>query len=81
MITSQTYVLISVIGLAIVMILLVWVGKRTPKPLSKLSAIAFCFVIAGTILGNIEDNRLFSFSLIGIGVFFAALDMAKRLKK
>jgi len=75
---SQIYILISIVVLAVIMIVLALTRKKMQKPLSKLAAFAFSFVIAGIVFG---DDRLISYSLMGIGVVLAVIDIVKKLKK
>jgi amino acid transporter len=84
MITSQIYILISIAVLLVVAVLLLFVKKkgknkkeRRPK-LTPLAGFAFAFIITGILFG---DNRLIGYSLIGIGVLLAVIDIVKRLKK
>jgi hypothetical protein len=72
--TSQIYILISIIALAAVMAVLIFTRKKMQKPLSKTAAVAFAFVVAGIIFG---DNRLAGYSLMGIGVIIAIVDIVK----
>jgi hypothetical protein len=59
--------------LAIIAILMVFVIKRRPgTQLSKLTALAFAFIIAGIIFG---EDQLPGYSLIGIGVILALVDI------
>jgi uncharacterized membrane protein len=72
---SQTYVLVSIIALALIAIVLILLGKKEPKPLSKLAALAFVFIIAGVFFG---DDRLISYSLMGAGVVLAVVDIIRK---
>lgn len=76
--TPQSYILISVIVLAIIMTVLILTRKKMQKPLSKLAALAFLLIIAGIIFG---ENRLISYSLMGVGAVLAIIDIIKKLKK
>lgn len=70
---SQLYLIISLLVLVILAILMVFVVKKRPgTQLSKLTAIAFAFIIAGIIFGG---DRLISYILIGIGVILALVDI------
>lgn len=70
---SQIYVTISVIILAIVAALAVFVVKKGRQSgLSKFAALSFIFLIAGILFG---DRREVGYTLIGIGVLFAIVDM------
>jgi len=69
----QVYIIISILILAIIAILMVFVIKNKPGArLSKLTALAFAFIIAGIIFG---EDRLVGYSLIGIGVILALVDI------
>ena len=76
--TSQIYILIGLIVLAAIMIVLILTRKKMRKPLSRLAGFAFVFIMAGLIFGK---NRLIGYSLMGIGVVFAIIDIIKKLKK
>lgn len=75
--SSQVYILISVIVLAVIMVILIMTKKRMQKPPSRLTAFAFIFIMAGIIFG---DDRLIGYSLIGVGVILAIIDIVKKLK-
>jgi membrane protein DedA with SNARE-associated domain len=76
---SQIYIVISIIVLAIIAIL-IFVTKKNKKEkrITPLAGIAFAFVVAGIVFG---DDRLIGYSLIGIGVIFAVIDIIMQLKK
>ncbi len=74
---SQIYILISIIVLAVIMLILTFTRKRMQRPLSKLASFAFIFVLAGSIFG---DNRLVGYSLMGIGVVLAIIDIIRKSK-
>jgi hypothetical protein len=76
--TSQIYILISIIVLAIIAIVVILRRKKRQKPPSKLTALAFAFIMAGIIFG---DDRLIGYSLIGFGVTLAIIDIVKKFKK
>lgn len=72
----QIYIAISIIVLAVIALLLIVKGKsKTPNGLSPLAGLAFGFVLAGVTLG---DNRFVGYSLLGVGVFLAVIDMARK---
>jgi len=78
MITSQIYIAMSIIVLAIIALLVFFVNRnRKEKRLSKLAGLSFGFIIAGIIFG---DDRLIGYSLIGIGVILAIIDMINKSK-
>jgi len=78
MTSSSIYILIGIITLAGIMAVLVLTRKKMKKPLSPLASLAFAFIIAGLIFG---ENRLIGYSLMGVGVVFAIIDIIKKLKK
>jgi len=78
MTSSSIYILIGIIALAGIMAVLVLTRKKMKKPLSPLAGLAFAFIIAGLIFG---ENRLIGYSLMGVGVVFAVVDIVKRTKK
>lgn len=79
MISSQIYVLIAIAVLAIIAILLFFVRKdKKQKPLTPLAGLAFGLVIAGIVFG---ESRLVGYSLVGIGILLAIIDMIVKLKK
>ena len=74
---SLAYILVAIVALAIIAVLMFFVkGKKGPKKLSRLTAIAFAFVLAGITFG---DDRLIGYSLLGIGVAIAVIDMLKKM--
>ena len=75
---SQSYILVSIIVLAVIMVILTVTRKKMGKPLSKLAAFAFIFVMAGIIFG---ENRMIGYSLMGIGIAFAVIDITRKIKK
>jgi uncharacterized membrane protein len=71
------YLAIMIIaGLAIVMNLVFKYNKKERR-LSRLAGLAFAFVIAGIFLGG---QRLIGYSLIGIGVILAIIDIIQKSK-
>ncbi len=75
---SQIYIVMSVVALAVIALFafLARRGKKDRK-LTPLAGLAFGFILAGIIF---SDNRLFSYSLIGVGVILAIIDIFKKLK-
>ena len=79
MITSQIYIAISIVVLAIIAILVFFVNKnKKDKKLTPLAGLAFAFVLAGVIFSN---DRLIGYSLMGIGIILAVIDIFKKSKK
>ncbi len=76
---SQLYIVISISVLLIIVILSILVRKNKKKSrLTPLAGLAFGFIIAGIVFGG---NRFIGYSLIGIGVLLAVIDIIKKLKK
>jgi len=75
---SQIYILIAVVVLLIIAILVVFVKKKGVKPFTPLVGLAFAFILAGIIFG---DSRAVGYSLMGIGVILAIIDIIQKLKK
>lgn len=79
MVSSQIYILISIVVLLIIAILLFFVRKnKKQKPLTPLAGLAFAFIIAGIIFG---ESRLVGYSLMGVGILLVIIDAIIRLKK
>ena len=77
MVSSQIYILIAIVVLLIIAILVFFVRKnKKQKPLTPLAGLAFGFIIAGIIFG---ESRLVSYSLLGIGILLAIIDMIKKM--
>ncbi|MBA7504858.1 hypothetical protein ES706_03516 [subsurface metagenome] len=75
---SQIYIVIALVALAIIAMLLIFMNKsKKQKRLSKLAGLALLFVISGIVFG---DDRLIGYSLIGVGVLLAVIDIINNLK-
>ncbi len=75
---ALVYILISVVVLAVVALLLYFIGRKKPeKKLSVLAGLAFAFVVSGIIFG---EDPLVGYSLMGIGVALALVDIYLQLK-
>ncbi|MFH1451116.1 MAG: hypothetical protein ABIF89_00730 [bacterium] len=66
----QSYILIPVIALAIVMIVLAVTKKKARKPIPRLIFFVFLLIIAGVIF---RGNKLTSYSLMRAGVILAII--------
>lgn len=78
--TSQIYILISIVVLAIVAVFVFVVNRNKTgkeKSLTPLAGLAFGFVIAGLF---VTENRLVGYGLMGIGVILAVIDMINKSK-
>ncbi len=79
MITSQIYIAISIVVLAIIALVVFFVNKnKKDKKLTPLAGLAFGFVLSGIVFG---DDRLIGYSLMGIGIILAVIDIIKKSKK
>ena len=75
---SQIYILITIIILLVIAILGFFIRKdKRERRLTPLASIAFIFILAGVFFG---DTRIVGYSLIGIGVLLAIVDIIKKLK-
>ena len=75
---SQIFIAVSIAVLACIALLVFLIGKsRKENRLTPLASLAFGFVLAGILFG---DDRLIGYSLLGIGVILAVIDMLKRSK-
>jgi hypothetical protein len=73
------YIGISLLALAVIMLVMIYAGKVKPKNKpSKIAQIAIFIVIAGVIFG---DDRLISYSLIGVGVILSIYDIIRSSRK
>jgi hypothetical protein len=76
---STAYIAISIVVLAVLTVLFFLPGKRKrEKPLTRLAALAFAFVLAGIFFG---ENRFLGYGLIAVGVGFAVADMIRRSRR
>jgi len=76
--TSQIYIAVSIIVLAAIALLVIFLGKsKKENRLTPLAGLALGFILAGIIFG---DNRLIGYSLLGIGVILSVIDIVKKLK-
>ena len=77
--SSQLYIAIAVISLAVIVLAIFRFSNDSQnKRLSPMASIAFGFVVAGIIFG---ENRLIGYGLLGIGVILAVVDMYLKTKK
>ena len=76
--TSQIYILVAIVGFAVIAILVLFGSKgKTQNRLTPLASLAFLFTLAGLFLGN---NPFVGFGLIGVGVLLAIVDMVNKSK-
>jgi len=77
---SQIYIFISIAVLAVIAALLVVISRRKgfqEKAFTPLAGLAFGFILAGLFFGQ---ERLIGYSLTGIGVALAVVDMIRRIQ-
>jgi hypothetical protein len=75
---TQVYIAISIAVLAVIALIVILTGKsRRQNRLTPLAGIAFGFILAGIVFGH---DRLIGYSLMGIGVIIAIVDMFRKLK-
>lgn len=76
--SSHIYVAISISVLAVIALLVIVSGKsKKQNRLTPLAGIAFGFILAGILFA---DDRLVGYSLLGIGMILAIIDIIKRYK-
>jgi hypothetical protein len=77
--SSQIWIAVSIVILAIVALLVFFVSKnRKENRLTPLAGLAFGFVLAGIFFGN---DRLIGYGLMGVGVLIALVDMFIKIRK
>lgn len=77
--TSQIWVAVMIVALALVAGLVFFVGKhRAENRLTPWASLAFGFVVAGLVFG---ENRMIAYGLMGAGVILAVVDAAIRSRK
>ncbi len=76
---SEVYILIAIVVLLAIAVVAFVLGRREPhNRLSPLAGLAFGFIIAGILFG---DNRLVGYTMLGIGVVLAVIDIFRKEKK
>jgi len=76
---SQIYIIISLVILVIIALFVFFISKnKKEKKLSTLAGLSFAFILAGILF---SDDRLIGYSLIGIGVLLAIIDIILKSKK
>jgi hypothetical protein len=76
--TSMIYIPIVIATLAIIAILAFIINRHKGKQkFTPLAGVAFGFVLAGLFTG---DDRLIGYSLLGIGVVLAIIDIIRKVK-
>jgi len=75
--TSQIFIAISIVMLAIVAILFL-AARKNKKKFTPLAGLAWAFVLAGIIFG---EDKLIGYSLMGVGVVLALINMFIQSKR
>ncbi len=71
--TSQVFILIAIIALAVVALVALQIRRSgTRKPLTPLTSLAFACIVAGIVFG---ENRFLGYGLMGLGVILSLIDM------
>lgn len=74
----QIYILILIIILLIIFLIIPLKNRKRENKLTPVAGLSFAFILAGIIFGN---SRLISYSLIGIGVLLAVIDIIIKLRR
>ena len=76
MTTSQSYIAVSIVVLAVVAVVVFFVSRKGGENrLTPLTGLAFGFVIAGILF---SEDRFIGYGLLGVGVLLAVIDMFRR---
>lgn len=75
---SQIYIVLSVAVLVIIALLVFFIARmKQEKMFTPLTILAFGFILTGMLFGS---NRVFNYSMMGIGVIISIVDMVKKLQ-
>jgi EamA domain-containing membrane protein RarD len=75
---SLGYILFAIVVLYIVAVVILRFSKvKNVQKISPIGGLAFAFVLAGLLLGQ---NRLVAYTLIGMGVVLAVVDIIRRAR-
>jgi chromate transport protein ChrA len=76
--TSQFYIAMCIVILAIIAILVFVINKKKQdQKLTPVAGLAFGFVLAGLFFGK---QRLIGYGLLGIGLIIAIIDIVRKSK-
>jgi membrane protein CcdC involved in cytochrome C biogenesis len=76
---SQVYIILSVSILVIVAVLVFFISRRKKEEaFTPMTILAFGFILTGILYSN---ERSLNYSLMGIGVTLAILDMLKKIRE
>jgi hypothetical protein len=76
---AQIYIAIALVVLAIIALFFFVNKTKTGNKLTPLAGLAFGFILAGLFLGS--DDRLIGYSLLGVGVILAIIDIVRKCKR
>ena len=77
--TAQIFIALSIAVLAVIALLVFIIGKsRRGNRLTPLAGLAYGFIVAGIVF---SDDRLIGYSLMGVGVILAIIDIIKKLRQ
>ena len=75
---SSSYIILSIVVFALIaMIVFIMPIKAQGKRLTPLAGLAFGTILAGLVFG---EERLIGYSLIGVGVILAIIDIIRKMK-
>lgn len=77
---SQIWIIVAIVVLAVVLIMRYFTSKNKKDyfKISTLASFAFAFILAGLIFST---NRLVGYSLFGVGIALAIIDIINKSKK
>jgi len=76
--TSQAYLVISILALLLIAVALILIGRRGKRSrISPLVGVALALIVAA----NLFENELIAYGFIGAGVAVAVIDLLRRRGK
>ena len=76
--SSLGFILFAIVVLYIIAVVILRFSKvKNVQKISPIGGLAFAFVLAGLLLGQ---NRLVAYTLLGIGVVLAIVDIIRRAR-
>ena len=74
---SSIYILIALVTLALIFVYRLYTGRAQQRSrITPLSALGMALILLAMLLG---DNRAVGYTLIGVGVLLALIDLARTL--
>jgi len=75
---SASYIVISILALAVIALFVFFIRKdKRETKLTPLAGLAFAFILAGILFW---DSRLVGYSLFGVGIILAIVDIVLKFK-